>query len=66
MGSHFVKKNSTDKIDRICAAVDSVGLPVTNFDLNHDMDLEQSTTTILDYSKETSETEVEKIIKYSK
>ena len=35
----------TDKIDRIRAAVDSV--PVTNFDLNHDTDLEQFTTTTL-------------------
>ena len=35
----------TDKIDRIRAAVDSV--PVTNFDLSHDTDLEQFTTTTL-------------------
>ena len=53
----------TDKIDRNSAAVDSV--PVTNFDLNHDTNLEQSTTT-LDYFKETSGTEVGKIIKSSK
>ena len=44
--------------------MDSV--PVTNFDLNHDTDLEQSTTTTLDYFKETSGTEVGKIIKSSK
>ena len=44
--------------------MDSVS--VINFDLNHDTDLEQSTTTILDYFKETSETKVGKIIKYSK
>ena len=48
----------TDKIDRICTAVDSV--PVTTFDLNHDTDFEQSPTTTLHYSKETSETEVGK------
>ena len=54
----------TDKIDRIRAAVDSV--PVTNFDLSHDTDLEQLTTTTLDYFKEMSETEVGKIIKSSK
>ena len=54
----------TDKIDRIRAAVDSV--PVTNFDLNHNTDLEQSTTNTLNYCKETSETEVGKIIKSSK
>ena len=30
----------TDKIDRIRAAVDSV--PVTNFDLNHNTDLQQT------------------------
>ena len=54
----------TDKIDRIRAAVDSV--PVTNFDLNHNTDLEQATTNTLDYFKETSETEVGKIIKSSK
>ena len=54
----------TDKIDRIRAAVDNV--PVTNFDLNHNTDLEQSKTTTLDYLKETSETEVGKIIKSSK
>ena len=54
----------TDKIGRIRAAVDTV--PVTNFDLNHDTDLEQSTTTTLDYFKETSGTEVGKIIKSSK
>ena len=46
----------TDKIDRIRAAVDSV--PATNFDMNHNTDLEQSTTTTLDYFKKTSETEV--------
>ena len=51
----------TEKIDRIRAAVDSV--PVTNFDLNHNTDLEQSTTNTLDYFKETSETKVGKIIK---
>ena len=54
----------TDKIDRIRAAVDSV--PVTNFDLNHNTDLEQATTNTLDYFKETSETEVGKIIKSRK
>ena len=54
----------TDKIDRIRAAVDSV--PVTNFDLNHNTDLEQATTNTLDYFKETSETEVGKISKSSK
>ena len=54
----------TDKIDRIRAAVDSV--PVTNFALNHDTDLEQSTTTTLDYFKDTTEAEVGKIIKFSK
>ena len=52
----------TDKIDRIRAAVDSV--PVTNFD--HNTDLEQATTNTLDYFKESSETEVGKIIKSSK
>ena len=41
-------------------------VPVTNFDLNHNMDLEQATTNTLDYFKETSETEVGKIIKSSK
>ena len=54
----------TDNVDRIRAAVDSV--PVTNYDLNHNTDLEQSTTNTLDYFKETSETEVGKIIKSSK
>ena len=65
MWSHFVTFFFfTDKIDRIHAAVDSV--PVINFDLNHDTDLEQYTTTTLDYFKETSETEVGKMIKSSK
>ena len=63
MGSHFASF-FTDKIDRIRAAVDSVS--ITNFDLNHDTDLEQSTTTTLDHFKETSKTEVGKIIKSSK
>ena len=44
--------------------MDSV--PVTNFDLIHDTDLQQSTATTLDYFRETSETKVEKIIKSSK
>ena len=60
----FASDKITDKIDRIRAAVDSV--PVTNFALNHDTDLEQSTTTTLDYFKETNKTEVGKIIKSSK
>ena len=55
--SHFFN----DKIDRIRAAVDNV----TNLDLNHDTDLEQSTTTTLDYFKEMRETEVGKISKSS-
>ena len=57
MGSHFASFFN-DKIDRIRAAVDSVS--ITNFDLNHDTDLEQSTTTTLDHFKETSETKVGK------
>ena len=67
MGSHFVKNAHlffTDKFDRIRAAVDSV--PVANFDLNHDTDLEQFTPTTLDYFKKTSETKVGKVIKSSK
>ena len=50
MGSHFVKHAYLFLLTKsTCAAVDS-GL-VTNFDLNHDTDLEQSTTTTLDYYK---------------
>ena len=44
-------------IDPILARFKIVCWAVTNFDLNHNTDLEQATTNTLDFIKETSETE---------